>query len=323
MILDRGNCILRFDNNVFHIEDEDKFLRCEAELNELMELNFSIEKFEKDLIFQTTSIDGFGTYLFYNLEFFKNNNSIVFVLRCHQPNKYWEGQWGLSTFLVTLADVIKDSEDFNVNMNSLEIEDDWKSLEITFEINSDFILKDIIEQYSKLLKKNIKRTELILTGIVWKVEYESNEKLFCTEIIFPLLRKMGFVDVRFSHGRKEYGKDFTFSELTKFGNLRHYALQVKAGNMRGNVNSDIDEIIGQLSDAFSMPYVDTSANEMRYVSTFIIAISGNYTENAKEKITQKIPRHFKGSIYFIDKDKILELIEKYWGLFKSIGDKIN
>jgi hypothetical protein len=312
MIIDKELEILKIGEKTFPVEVEDKFIRWEIELPELQELNFTIVDFHDDVIVQTSSVDGFGSYLFYDLEFYKADNNIEFVYRCHQPNKYWEGQWGLSTLLVTLADIAKDSTDFEVDLETLEIEDDWKALEITFKIDSDFNFKDVIRKYSELLKEIVNRTELVLSGVVWKKEYETNEKLFCTDIIFPLLRKMDFIDVRFSHGTKEYGKDFTFSEITKFGNLRHYALQAKAGNMRGNVNSDIDEIIGQLDDAFSMPYNEISANETRYISTFIVAISGNFTENAKEKIAQKTPPSFKGSIYFLDKDKILELIEKYW-----------
>lgn len=61
-----------------------------------------------------------------------------------------------------------------------------------------------------------------------------------------------------------------------------------------------------------MSYHEVSANENRQISSFIVAISGQYTDNAKEKIIQKIPKHFLGSVYFIDKDKTLELIERYW-----------
>ena len=197
-------------------------------------------------------------------------------------------------------------------METLNIDDDWKTLEITFQVENDFKFKDVIDKYSKLLCDQIKRTELILSGAIWRKEYETDEKLFCTEIIFPLLRKMDFFDVRYNHGKKEYGKDFTFSEITKFGNLRHFAIQAKAGNLRGNVNSDIDEIIGQLDDAFTMPYYEVSANETRNISTFIIAISGHFTENAKDKLIQKIPQHFKGCVYLIDRDKTLELIERFW-----------
>jgi hypothetical protein len=312
MTFDKLTGELTIGNDIFQLENFEKYQTLQLELPKLLSMNFSSDTFLEDLYIQTTSPDGFGTFLFYDLEFFKIQDKFEFVFVCRQPNKYWEGQWGLSTLLVTLADIVKDSPDFEVDIESLNIADDWKTLEISFQVDKDFEFKDVITRYSKLLCDQIKRTELILSGAVWRKEYETDEKLFCTEIIFPLLRKMDFFDVRFTHGKKEYGKDFTFSEITKFGNLRHFAIQAKAGNLRGNVNSEIDEIIGQLEDAFTMPYYEVSANETRNISTFIIAISGHFTENAKDKIIQKIPQHFKGCVYLIDRDKILELIERFW-----------
>lgn len=303
---------LTFDGKVYDLEEIGSPSVWEIDVQELMTLNFSTETFLDGLMVQTHSPDGFGTFLFHELEFYKTDGKIEVVFVCRQPNKYWEGQYGLSTLLVTLAEVVKDSFDFQVNMETLEIDDDWKTLEVTFQIEGAFNFDEIITKYSILLKELIKRTELILSGAAWRKEYETDEKLFCTEIIFPLLRKMGFIDVRFNHGVREYGKDFTFSEVTKFGNLRHFAIQAKAGNLKGSVNAEIDEIIGQLNDAFTMSYYEVCANETRNISTFIIAISGHFTENAKDKIIQKIPQHFKGCIYLIDRDKILELIERFW-----------
>jgi len=69
------------------IEDEGKLIRWEIELPELNELDFSVNDFHEDLIVQTSSVDGFGSYLFYDLEFFKTDNGIEFVFSCHQPNK--------------------------------------------------------------------------------------------------------------------------------------------------------------------------------------------------------------------------------------------
>lgn len=194
----------------------------------------------------------------------------------------------------------------------LDLEDDWKKMEICFSVKQDFRFQDKVRELAGAVSNFIKQTERVLSGVIWRKEYESDESLFCTEMLYPLLRKMNFIDVRYTHGQKEYGKDFTFSEQTRFGNLRHFGLQAKARNIRGNVNSDIDEIIGQLNDAFSMPYHEISANESRQISTFIVAISGQFTENAKDKIVQKIPNHFKGSVYFLDRDKISELIERFW-----------
>lgn len=312
MNINRETGELLYKGKTYELDDIGTPAVLEIDIHELMTLEFSTEDFIDDLLIQTHSSDGFGTYLFHQLEFYKTENKIEIVFLCRQPNKYWEGQYGLTTFLVALADVVKDSMDFNYDPESLEIDDDWKNLEVSIQLDGKFNFGEIISKYSSILKDLIKRTELILSGASWRKEYETDEKLFCTEIIFPLLRKMDFIDVRFNHGVREYGKDFTFSELTKFGNLRHFAIQAKAGNLRGNVNAQIDEIIGQLNDAFTMPYYEVCANETRNISTFIIAISGYFTENAKDKIIQKIPQQFKGCIYLIDRDKILELIEKYW-----------
>lgn len=312
MRIDKLKSELHYKDKVYEIDEFQNLYTWDVDIRELMGLSFKSETFAEDLLVQSHSSDAFGTYLFYDIELYKSDNKIVLVFACRQPNKYWEGKYGLSTLLVTLADVVKDSFDFNFDPESLEIEDDWKHLEISCKIEGEFLFSEVIEKYSSLLKEMIRKTELILSGAVWRKEYETDEKLFCTDIIFPLLRKMDFIDVRFSHGIREYGKDFTFSESTKFGNLRHFAIQAKAGNLRGNVNAQIDEIIGQLNDAFTMPYYEVSANESRNISTFIIVISGHFTENAKDKIIQKIPQQFKGCVYLIDRDKILELIEKYW-----------
>jgi hypothetical protein len=123
---------------------------------------------------------------------------------------------------------------------------------------------------------------------------------------------MGFLFVRYTHGKKEYGKDFTFSDVTPFRNLRHYGLQAKAGDISGGVNAAIDELLGQLEDAFSMPYCEIGSKEQRFISTFVIAISGNFTENAREKIVEKMPKGCIGSVYFLDRERITELVERYW-----------
>lgn len=299
----------KFDFDVDTYQDE-KSLYIDADLRLLHGTNFCLTEFPDELLFEVNDSEGFGTFFFYDLEFGKSNGELFFLFRSNQPNKYWEGKWGLSTFLAGLNDVIKDSVEGEVY--HLSIDDDYKEIEVKFKCENDFEFSTQLAKYVSILNEYIKNAERLLSGVLWRKEFEKDEKLFCAELLYPLLRKMKFVDVRFSHGTREYGKDFTFSEVTKFGNLRHYALQAKAGNIRGNVNSDIDELIGQLDDAFSMPYFEVSVNENRIINTFIIAISGNFTDNAKEKISEKTPKSLKGSIYFLDREKILELIENYW-----------
>jgi len=150
-------------------------------------------------------------------------------------------------------------------------------------------------------------------GFYWQQEYEHNEDLFCRKVLAPLLKYMGFLQVRYTHGPTEFGKDFTFSEMNPFGIYRHYALQAKAGDIRGNVHSEIQEIVNQLHLAFGMPYKELNdLNTIRYISTFVVAISGEFKGNAKSIIFNMIPDDRKGAVHFLDKEAILELIGKHW-----------
>lgn len=297
----------------FEIEEYDNYFNLETDLKELTTLKIQSKDLDPNLIIRIQSSNGFNSFLFYEAELLRNDDDttqLTFI--CHQPNKFWEGKYGLSTFLTEIMEQTEKNQFLTVEREALEIEDDWKRLELFTSISGNFELTEILKKYSDILNSIIKQAELSLSGAHWKKEYETKESLFSTEILYPLFRKMDFLDVRYTHGTKEYGKDFTFSQLTPFGNLKHYGVQVKAGNMRGNVNADIDEILGQIDDAFSMPYYEISANEERRINTFIIAISGKFTDNAKEKIANKINPILTGSVYMLDREKILELIERYW-----------
>jgi hypothetical protein len=59
----------------------------------------------------------------------------------------------------------------------------------------------------------IHAAEVALSGLPWKDEYATKEDAFCLQLIHPLLQRMGFVSVRYTHGKREYGKDFTFAPL--------------------------------------------------------------------------------------------------------------
>lgn len=169
-------------------------------------------------------------------------------------------------------------------------------IRLSLIFNYDFTsnIDSCILDASNEIKKLIKLAGISLGRFCWKKEYEQDEILFCKEIITPLLRRIKFLNVHFNHGVKEYGKDYTFSELTPFGDLRHYGLQAKAVSLSGGVNSQIDEIIGQIEDAFNMLYYEIDSKDEIYISTFIIATSGNFTDNAKDKIIHNVKR---GLIY--------------------------
>ena len=270
----------------------------------------SLDSFPDALRIRVHSPDGFGTFLFHEAEICKADpDKPVADYHCIQPNKYWEGTWGLATLLKAIRDQIPFFPD--VELGEIEVDDDWKRLTLRLPLG-DRCAAEALRVAAEILKRIIREAEVALGGISWTESYATNERAFCEEVIAPLLRRMKFLSIRYTHGTREYGRDFTFSELTPFGVMRHYGLQAKAGDVAGGVNSTIDQIVGQAADAFEMPYYDLSSSEPRFISTFIIAISGRFTSNAREKIVHKARRGLHGSLLFLDRESILELVDRYW-----------
>ncbi|MEK6900016.1 MAG: hypothetical protein AABX05_02725, partial [Nanoarchaeota archaeon] len=57
--------------------------------------------------------------------------------------------------------------------------------------------------------------------------YVKNEKELGRNIVVPLLKSMGFSNVRYVCGSDEYGRDIIFSDTDKFRGIRWLAAQVK------------------------------------------------------------------------------------------------
>lgn len=256
------------------------------------------------------SSDGFGTYFFHEMEISRENDKIHAYYIAHTPNKYWEGRFGLATFIQAIQQQAKNYDSLTVVQT--ETDDDWKGITISIPLAGEDCIAQQVSIGAATLSKLLKEAEIALSGLAWKPEHFTDEDLFCREILYPLFRRMGFLTVRYTHGKKEYGKDFTFSELTPFLGMRHYGVQAKAGDVSGKVNSAVDELLGQIRDAFEMPYYSLGSREPQYISTFIIAISGRFKENAREKIAEKTPKGLIGSVLFLDREAIDELIEKHW-----------
>ena len=67
----------------------------------------SLDAFPDSLSVRVHSSDGFGTFLFHEAEILKGDNGeLVADYMCVQPNKYWEGTWGLATFLDAIGNQI-------------------------------------------------------------------------------------------------------------------------------------------------------------------------------------------------------------------------
>ena len=87
---------------------------------------------------------------------------------------------------------------------------------------------------------------------------------------------------------------------------------MKYGNVSGEANSEIDEMIGQPDDAFKMPFFDVYTRERQRISKLLVVISGRFTENAVEKICEKIESAaIRNNLVFLDGEKMATIAEKF------------
>lgn len=177
-----------------------------------------------------------------------------------------------------------------------------------FEI--DVTVEEAINETMGKILELEKLTDISIFGLRWKSEFETNEASFRKDLLVPLLNKMGFLQVEETHGPREYGKDITYGIIDRFDNMTYHAIQAKKGNVNGRADGDILCLVKQIEMAFRMRYKPKSSpGEKRFIQTLIVAISGKYTDNAKDIIGEQIPNYLKGSVYFLDKKSIIDLMK--------------
>ncbi len=130
------------------------------------------------------------------------------------------------------------------------------------------------------------------------------------DLLAQILKDLGFIDVIINCGRrghKEYGKDIVFSHRNKFGHLEWSAIVVKKGKIQQkeseSIHKYIEKIIDQGSLALDIEYEDEKGVEFPITRVFV-ATNEEITDPAKKVIL----RNIKGSVFFIERKTLLELI---------------
>ena len=182
------------------------------------------------------------------------------------------------------------------------IKDELTLLEKELEKALDKISIKIFQKEERI--KSFTKKELIekLNSIEKESEYQ--------DLLAQILKDLGFIDVIINCGRrghKEYGKDIVFSHRNKFGHLEWSAIVVKKGKIqqkgRESIHKYVQEIIDQGSLALEIEYEDEKGIEFPITRVFV-ATNEEITDPAKKVIVRKI----KGSVFFIEKQTLLDLI---------------
>lgn len=244
---------------------------------------------------------------------FDNNKPFVRTFTNSLENKsdFWKLKWSPEFCYEKFYEIAKTDKLLRVKkIGSIE-SNDLDLIDIKMSCDSSKSIEKNVNIFYNKIKGIANKIISELYSFGWDKIYETNEEKFSKQVILPLLRRMQFFNIKYVHGINEYGKDIIFSEINKFGEQINYGIQVKAGDVSGKSNNKIEELINQAKIAIKTPFQKVGNNNDFYISVIVIAISGKFTTQAKQRIINEIPSEFRGSIFFWDKEKILELLERY------------
>lgn len=226
--------------------------------------------------------------------------------------KYWDGEVGFKLYMETKRDIIKEREKEVGDLRFESYNDDGDYIFLTFSAEIESITFEEIITFAEQLIQEIEGAVELTIGSPFKnVKDSLDERDFSLSVVIPLLRKLGFSNIRYNHRRREFGKDITFSRKTEFDDFEFWGAQVKYGDISGGANSDIDLLISQIDDAFKVPFYNVYTRRKESISKLLVVISGKYTENAIEKICEKIESYAtRNNIVFIDGEKIETIAER-------------
>ncbi len=230
-----------------------------------------------------------------------------------ETRKYWNAPIGLKRYMERKKTLIEErsNEIKDVKIDSYDDDGAYISMYFSADIESDLLIH-VVEQAEQLIEE-IDGATLIALDVEPINLAADNESDFSLHVVLPILRKLGFTNVKYNHGKREYGKDFVFARLSEFDDLEHWGAQIKFGDVNGGIKSQIEELISQADSAFKMPFYNIYTRRKERISKFAIIISGKYTENAIERVCEGIENNaLKNNIVFIDGDKIEILKNKFF-----------
>jgi len=111
----------------------------------------------------------------------------------------------------------------------------------------------------------------------------NDEVAWVRDTLMPLLRRVGFRRVDFTHGILEAGRDVVFSDYDKFGLVKYYAAQAKDGDLKSRSDTqEIHTILDQLRSAYETPYRDVTTGTEHRITGVYLVVNGSVSDAAKQ-----------------------------------------
>lgn len=229
--------------------------------------------------------------------------------------KYWDGTVGFKHYMEAKKAIIEEraAEVQDVVLEAYDDDGAWIHLSYSAQVEAEKLCT-AVQTAEQIVAEVEGAAEMRLGAQLWAPAKAESEKEFTLGTVLPILRKLGFQNVRYNHGRREYGRDVLFARMTEFQDVEYWGAQIKFGDISGAAEGDVNELIAQADDAFKMPFYDLYTKQKQHISKLAIVISGKFTENAIEKIFEKIESHAtRNNVVFIDCEKLSTLAERFRG----------
>jgi len=129
-----------------------------------------------------------------------------------------------------------------------------------------------------------------------------NEREFTDRYVIPMFKEKGYLDVRYTGGSEEYGRDVTFYDWDRFGHREDGAAQVKVGDIRGT--TIVQTIVSEAKAAYENPFIDNYSLEEKRVHFLYVVTSGNISTGSLRQIRSSLRVYPR--IHFIEGREVLD-----------------
>lgn len=148
-----------------------------------------------------------------------------------------------------------------------------------------------------------------------------NEDEFRTELMIPLLRKMGhFSDVLDNQGPDEAGVDIIGCSTSPFKKAEYTAFVLKHGNITLKAADRTNNIVGiietQLRQAIRQPLSHPRlSSTSAFAGRVIVATNGTISKTAQRALRSAYTDRGDINLDFIGQDQLIEQIDQFWPRF--------
>ena len=173
------------------------------------------------------------------------------------------------------------------------------TLTYSIVVSAELDAKDAFEVLRQRYEAITERSEALLgERSLIGVLTSGDESLFTREVVMPALERPGMLDVRLVHGVDEHGRDVLYRYQHPLGFEVLGAVQCKAGDISGRAGRQVDEILAQIQDAMAFPVYDLNTKSERPVAEVIVAVSGEFTGYAIQRIRHRLQAPTASRVWF-------------------------